>query len=804
MQKRRYILLLLLFGPSISDLMAKVDVPLKQAIILDWKIQDFGPEAQRCFTGQLNNREVKVLKRLLQENPDTASEERLRQLVSNQFDSADKRWRKLYLDLCERRRARRLGRLYHHTTQLVFTKHYDLGGSHYAYTEGQSDAQAESHFHPGSALCVWERDGLYGSIETLVEDRNGVIRDPAVSYDGRRILFAWKKSKRKDDYHLYEMQWPTREVRQLTFGLGCTDYEGAYLPNGDIVFNSTRCVQTVDCWWTEVSNLYTCDRDGRYLRRLSFDQVHTNYPAVMFDGRVTYTRWEYNDRGQLYPQPLFQMNPDGSGQTEFYGNNSWFPTTILHARGIPNCTKVLAVASGHHTHQQGKLALIDPSRGNQEASGVQLIAPIRATQAVRIDRYGQEGEQFQYPYPLNENDFLVTYKPVVKGIHRHFGIYYMDIHGRRELLAYDAKISCNQPFPLTPRERPSVKPSHVDYRKTTGTFYVQDVYLGPGLRGIPRDTVKKLRVVEMRHRAAGIGSNNNQGPAGGALISTPIAIANGAWDVKAVLGETEVYPDGSAWFTVTSRVPVYFQLIDRDGYVVQTMRSWSTLMPGENLSCVGCHENKTETPHVSRPTMASKSGAQRLKPFYGPTRGFSFNREIQPILDRHCIGCHHNRQLRIDQKQSKRTATGVVSAFSLLNKTTHDEKAKRLWSDSYLALTHRGDFEHPLVNWIGTQSVPTLLPPYHRGAKKSGLMSLLKSGHHEVKLSQEELNKIACWIDLLVPYCGDYWEANAWNDTEKQKYRHFQAKRDRLAKEERGNIEAFLNTYHPTPPPSPN
>jgi len=71
----------------------------------------------------------------------------------------------------------------------------------------------------------------------------------------------------------------------LTFGRGFADYEGAYLPNGDIIFNSTRCVQIVDCWWTEVSNLYTCDKDGRYLRRLSFDQVHTNYPTVLEDGR---------------------------------------------------------------------------------------------------------------------------------------------------------------------------------------------------------------------------------------------------------------------------------------------------------------------------------------------------------------------------------------------------------------------------------------------------------------------------------------------------------------------------------------
>jgi hypothetical protein len=215
----------------------------------------------------------------------------------------------------------------------------------------------------------------------------------------------------------------------LTFGLGVADYEGAYLPDGDIIFNSTRCVQIVDCWWTEVSNLYRCDPDGRFLRRLAFDQVHDNFPTVTPDGRILYTRWEYNDRGQIYPQPLLQMNPDGTNQSEFYGGNSWFPTTILHARAIPGTTKVLAIATGHHSRQTGKLIEIDPSQGRQENEGVQLVAPVRRTPRVRVDAYGQEGQLFQYPYPLSEHEYLVTYHPVgwaweEGAMGPRFGIYY--------------------------------------------------------------------------------------------------------------------------------------------------------------------------------------------------------------------------------------------------------------------------------------------------------------------------------------------------------------------------------------------
>jgi len=874
-----------------------------------------------------------------------------------------------YVKACRQRRAKRLRIVLAKSPRIVFTKHYNLGGSHYAYTEGQSDAQHERHFRPGGGLFLLEMSGLYGTVRTLVDAGAGVIRDPDVSYDGKRILFAWKKSDRKDDYHLYEMDVASGKIRQLTSGLGFADYEACYLPNDHIVFNSTRCVQIVDCWWTEVSNLYTCDGDGKYMRRLGFDQVHTNFPTVMSDGTVIYTRWDYNDRGQLYPQPLFQMNFDGTSQTEMYGNNSWFPTTIAHARGVPESKKILAILTGHHSHQKGKLAIVDPTKGRQEASGVQLVAPIRETKAVRIDAYRQNGDQWQYPYPLSKRDYLVTYCPL-KGSNRRypapFGIYYQDIDGRRELLAWDDRISCNQSVPLAARKRPALRPSIVDYRQTTGTYYVQDVYHGPGLKGIERGTVKALRVIALEFRSSGIGRNGNRGPAGGALVSTPMSIDNGSWDVKHVLGDAIVHSDGSAMFTVPARRPVYFQLLDAKGRAVQSMRSWSTLMPAESFSCTGCHEDKNEAPPAGRTTLAMRAGAQKLKPFYGPPRGFSFAREIQPILDKHCITCHNDRTkalniagggrrrgqvnsssasrpkgaavvsrltevwkyttdkpsgdwtkgnyddskwttgtggfgtagtpggkictpwrtktiwlrrkitipadavkrqmgfwlshdedvdihingkkvarrsgyttkffwLPMDAKAHKAIKAGqnilavqcrqtrggqfidvalyavgkapvivktpdpvvtpgdgkVKKAFSLLGTTQVDGRARRKWSDAYLALTQRGR-PNRLVNWLNAQSIPPMLPPYYTGSCKSELLTMHEKGHNNVKLSREEMEKIACWIDLLVPYCGSYDEAGAWNDGDRAKYKRYMDKRKRMEEIERKNIEAFI------------
>ena len=824
---------------------------------VDWTLQDFGAEfGTKWFIADGSaESERKLISQVLDQLGGSGA------ALRREFDSFGQsaaspngaRWLNLYSQACEQRRAARLTPVQAKAPRFVFTKHRTLRPSFFAYTEGQSDAQAERHFIPGAALCLFEMDSSSSKVRTLLADPTGAIRDPAVSWDGQRVLFAWKKSLNEDDYHLYEMEVASGKIRQITSGLGFADYEPAYLPNGDIIFASTRCVQTVDCWWTEVSNLYTCDHDGKFLRRLGFDQVHTVFPSVLDDGRVIYTRWDYNDRSQVFPQPLFVMNSDGTGQTEFYGNNSWFPTTIAHARGIPGTQKVLAIFTGHHSTQAGKLGVLDPAKGRQENTGAQLVAPVRKTKADRIDSYGQAGELFQYPYPLTENEFLVTYAPFGwefqdrkdrrKG-DAHFGIYWMDMEGHRELLVSDARVACQQPVPLVARTRPAIRPGTVDYRKNTGTYYVQDVHAGPGLAGVPHGAIKKLRVVALEFRPAGVGNNGSSGPGGGALISTPIAIGNGTWDVKVVLGDAKVHEDGSAFFTVPARTPLYFQALDEKGYVAQTMRSWSTLQPGENASCVGCHEDKNTAAAVPlyASTLALKAGPQTLEPFHGPARGFSFVKEVQPILDRHCIRCHNDRQQRMEVRRMADAITrradpptrqssafrrsgldltntlrqpipeppkgGTLSnlpAFSLLRDETVDRLAKRRWSDSYLNLTlarpadndwdrgaFAGLFDGRIVNWIGSQSVPAPLPPYAAGAARSELFPLLDRGHYGVKLSREELDKLACWIDLYVPFCGDYTEANAWTEKEMEKYQRYLAKRKRMEELERRNIAELL------------
>ena len=675
--------------------------------------------------------------------------------------------------------------------RIVFTKHFDMGGSHYAYTDAVSNEDTlnpsgrvkEFNFKGGSSLCLLEIGKDYTVKETtFLDDKDGVFRDPDVSYDGKRILFSWKKSARGDDYHLYEMDAETRKLRQLTSGLGIADYEGIYLPNGEIMFSSTRCFQNVDCWHVSVCNMYLMNEDGKHMRRIGFDQVHTNYPQVHpTSGLVTYTRWEYNDRGQIYPQPLFRMYPNGAQQTEFYGNNSYFPTTILHARGIPGTRKVLAVLSGHHTRQRGKLAIIDPSKGRQETSGITLVAPVKTLQGIiKIDSYGQRGDQWQYPYPLDERNYLVTFRPQGQ---KRFGIYFMNMEGQRALLVSDPTISCNQSVPLAPRPLPPQPSYPIDWRKKTGVFTIQNIYHGPGLKGVKRGTIKKIRVVALDFMATDIGRKH--GP------STISDLA--AWDVKIVLGEAPVYEDGSAAFKVPARTPVYFQAIDANGHVAQTMRSWSTLMPGEVFGCIGCHENKNEAVAANKAvTMALKNGVKPLEPFYDITgKGFSFPKMIQPIFDAKCVKCHKGGKT----KPPDLSATPVW-----------DNAARKFWNRSYRELISKdrprgpaNDTQQRLgviaekskyLNWIGRWSVPVMIPPYSHGSSLSPLVTLLAKGHEKVKMTREEMDKIACWIDLALPHSGKWTEGMKPED--KEIYMKVYNKRLDWEKQEAVNIREYI------------
>ena len=688
---------------------------------------------------------------------------------------------------CLERRAKRLTNLMAWAQKWVICRHHTMGGSHYAYTEAQSDALNEHFFPRGrSQLCLVEArpDGLWQ--ETVLLDGEGVCyRDADVSFDGKRVVYAFKADDRQDDYHLYEMELETREVRQLTFGRGFADYEPCYLPNGQIIFNSTRCVQVVDCAFSDVSNLYRIEADGSGMTRIAYDQVHDNYPTIGWDARVLYTRWEYSDRSQIFTQPLFGMEWDGTGQRAVYADNSWFPTTTIHARQVPDSPLIYAISTGHHTYQPGELIRIDPREGRQENEGVWCIGPLRRAEAIRVDEAGQKKAISAYPYPFREDELLVAHMP--EGwpprrsapfhdfpeyhslVFEPIGLYWMNVDGEREQLLprFGAVNGCGRMVPVRPRPQPVLRTSSVDRTRRTGTVFIQDVYKGVAMNGVERGTVKALRVVGIDYRPIGIGRNGNHGRGGGAVVTTPVSLAQGAWDPKIPVGEVRVEEDGSCQFTAPAHLPFYFMLLDERGRTVQTMRSWTVLQPNETASCVGCHENRNEAvPVATGRSEASRKPPQELAPILDTVRGLSFRRDIQPILNARCVSCH---------------AAGVRDKPDLSDTPVYDPVAQRIWNRAYLSLTHAHtwleregyyttDPLDPRMNWVPPASEPTPLPPYYSGSAKSKWFTERLDKGHCKELTDGERRRLAMWVDLAVPYCGDYREASMWTDSYQRLY----------------------------------
>ncbi|MGM9647192.1 MAG: hypothetical protein ACI3YH_03560 [Eubacteriales bacterium] len=578
-----------------------------------------------------------------------------------------------------------LGELMEQASSFVVVYHKQLGGSHYAYTEAVSDhlndgrqwggdSGVEANWNPNSKITLVtltrEGDKVIKTENNLIKSTSGVLRDPCVSEDGTKMVFSWKKSA-SDDYHLYEYTFATKETVQLTFGSGVADIEPVYTANGNIVFNSTRDIQTVDCWHTDVSNLYTCNADGSNITRLGYDQVHTTYPTTTSDGRILYTRWDYNDRSQMYVQALFQMFQDGTLQTEVFGNNSSNPTTLLHTREIPGVSgKYVSVVTGHHISQAGKLVTVDTSVGRNTKDAIRYVWTDSATSALQNSHdndnaHYQSGKVFKYPIAISEDTFLVSSCDSYSGTTTPFNIELIYGRNKNQVIVEGSETYPASQVALVKNNPMFNRASLVNYNSDYGTYYVGNVYEGESMKGVAVGSVKYLRVVALEFRSSAIGATVGRGT-GGSDPFSPIATGNGSWDVKKVLGIVDVYPDGSAMFTAPSETPLYFQLLDENGDMIQTMRSWSTLQPGEYFSCVGCHLDKNYAPSTqSGITQAMKAGVQEIRPDLwmeavesyedqnaydsSTVKGFDYLEVVQPILDANCITCHSDSKASYDK-----------------------------------------------------------------------------------------------------------------------------------------------------------
>jgi len=611
---------------------------------------------------------------------------------------------------------------------------------------------------PGGRLLVL--DGLHpgGRIRKLAPSRSGSFWRPDLSFDAKRVLFCYKAHD-EGSFHLYEIGMDGSARRQLTTG-PYDDIDPIYLPDGRLMFTTTRGNSYVRCGpYIYSTILARCQSDGSDIYLISYGNETEWTPALLNDGRVIYSRWEYTDKALWRIQSLWTTNQDGTGTAAFWGNQSVWPDHLSEPRPVPGSQRVMFSGVGHHDWFSGSIGLVDPAKGMNFPLGLTKVTgdlPWAESGTPPLDPkesadYHASGRFTGYktPYPIAKEDFLVS----ARGASGKFRLYLMDFAGNRELI-YEGAHNIWHAIPVKPRRRP---PQHVDRVAWPGTgprrrpaklghFYSADVYQGVG--DLPRGRAKYLRVFQMDYKTYSTWNKTyrNSGP------TVSIVQEEG---VKRIVSVVPIESDGSVYFQASPGQALHFQLLDEHYRCLQTMRSFTGVMPGERRGCVGCHESHSTTP-PTRQALALRRGPTPPTPPPWGTESISYERFAQPVLDRYCGKCHQGKG-----KGRKK--------LDLTLRPGHGP-----FKEPYLTLVGAAGWGSPARGGRGGYGIAGAIPvetldrttrhpkayvtlrPMRYLSYKSELVARAMSGkHHKVKADPLSLRRLIAWVDACCPYRGD-------------------------------------------------
>ena len=593
---------------------------------------------------------------------------------------------------------------------------------------------------PGGGVCVLNiprdqgrMDPGRAKLTVLFDATNGIARDPVVSFDARRVYFGYRPTK-QDYFHLWAMNGDGTAPREITTG-PFHDFFPRPLPDGGMAFISTRCKARFLCWRPQAFVLFRMELDGSGIQPLSHANLSEWTPSLMNDGRILWMRSEYLDKGADFGHTLWAIRPDGTHPELIFGNN----TLNCYANGgeVPGTTEILCTLVSHGGDLNGPIALIDVAKGRSNPQAIRNITPDTKP---RYHMDWARKQCFRDPVPISRDYFLCSHAPADK-----FGLYVIDRYGNRELLYLDPAIGSMSPTLLRPSTPPAILPrleeplaGHHDQ----GQFIVADVYQGLDPAVVKRGAVKYLRVCqELRSDLKQLpgGDYQNDHEAFQDWYASPTHKVNGpngwpSYVAKADLGTAPVEADGSASFYAPAGTVLYFQALDKDYNELQRMRSVAQLQPGEQRSCVGCHEPRLTAPPAaaSRPLALSRAPSELQPPPWG-AGPFAYEHVVQPVWDAQCVRCHDAKDSRRLNLAAARDAEGVPASYRTLIEQGWVHYFDYTWGQ-----------EHRLAE------------PMSFGTLKSKLWPVLDAGHYGVRLSPEEMQRVKCWIDLNCPLWPDY------------------------------------------------
>jgi hypothetical protein len=710
--------------------------------------------------------------------------------------------------------------------EIVFVKRKPYSSDHY-YTDINNGTSGD-RFLPDNGIYIYNLERRQERAVVTAADLpggKGFIGYMSLSFDARKVLFDFRKDTRSG-FRIWEVTLDGTGLRQVSFppkdeaekvarwrrGWHTDDIHPCYLPDGKIIFSSTRCERTVLCGGSSalvVPVLHRMDPDGSNVEQLNHSPVSEFCPVVLDDGRVMYHRWEYIDKGARVGKTIWSMNPDGSRSQEIYGVADDTTTVYMYPRSVPGTDHIVCVGTCHYPQGGclGAIMLINIKRGIRargpdpdEAGYVQgdvRYAVANITPHVFVERRtepgwffrtergtythnknGQGGHLYTHPYPVSDHQFLVSYKDKAsdhyKNIANAYSLRLIDVDGQNRMVHRDEKLSLWHPLPVVPRKVPPLlqlvrDPSYKGGDHALCT--VSDVY--QGMEGVKRGEVKWLRINDALPRYWATG--RRWGP------SNSSSSWKGALWPRVQWGVVPVEADGSAYFRVPANRNIFFQALDKDFREIQRERTYVNYKPGEVRSCNGCHGQATRAVGVrnSGTPLALRRGPSSPEPQPcdlvrnggngNAGQVIHYPTDIQPILNAKCVKCHGNEK--------------ADAGLKLTDEVT------RFYNTSYEALA-RKQLAGPIIsefqsfrqgdrgNYNGA-----FLPPKQLGSYRSPLIEILtNTGHpknakddHSKMLTAMQTMRISRWVDANYQFYGSYYgrQHSKWQEagTKKQAYK---------------------------------
>ncbi len=587
--------------------------------------------------------------------------------------------------------------------------------------------------------------------------------DPEVSFDGKRILFAGKRAA-ADNWNIYEASVDGSSVRQITRDLGdCRSpgYQSTLYtivspkPWHQLTFVGNAAGTMNEYGEGVATALYSCRLDGSAVRRLTFNLSSDMDPFLMSDGRLLFAGWQRShlDHGIRGRVGLFGINIDGTDYALFAGH------PIGGARSRPTEWAGRRVKQMPCVTTGGLVVFVEadevPWDGAGYLSCVRIRRPLHSYRQITDEQDGL----FHGPSPLGDGTVLVSRRPRNgKGTH---GVCRLDpVSGKVELLLDDPRYHDLQARVIHPRSEPDGRSSVVTEEDPNGELYCLNVYLSDleDRTWMPSGTVKRLRVLE------GVPLKKSDSSAYLPALQTlpgahwPGSTVNGLPPLaqRRILGEIDVEGDGSFHVELPANTPVELQILDADGMALRSC-GWIWAKNHEPRGCIGCHEGGELTPEnvlmdaVVRPAVSLSLPPRRR-------RTVDFRRDVMPIIQRKCVGCHGPGQPapRLDGGLALIGHGGGRAYFN------RAYESLLVHEDSQRGEGYRGEYVHPgkartsrLIWHVFGRNTSR---PWD-GAVAREAVKVIPAGEHK-PLSDDEQQTFVEWIDMGAAWDGIPGEDN--------------------------------------------